>query len=82
MTIQRLVYMANQIESFFIAEAPDHAAAAIADHIRKYWDPRMRRQIFEHLAAHGGEGLKPAALAAIQTLAASDPAAKTAPAAT
>lgn len=54
------------------------APAAIADHIRKYWDPRMRRQIFEHLAAHGGEGLKPAALAAIQTLAASDPAAKTA----
>lgn len=78
MSAKRLVYMANQIESFFIAEAPDHAAAAIADHIRKYWDPRMRRQIFEHLATHGGEGLKPAALAAVQSLAASDPAAKTA----
>jgi len=78
MTVQRLVYMANQIAAFFDAEAPDHAPAAIADHIRKFWDPRMRRQIFEHLAAHGGEGLKPAALAAIQSLAASDPAAKTA----
>jgi formate dehydrogenase subunit delta len=78
MTIKRLVYMANQIEAFFAAEAPDRAPAAIAEHIRKFWDPRMRRQIFEHLAAYGGEGLKPAALAAIQTLAASDPAAKTA----
>jgi formate dehydrogenase subunit delta len=78
MSAKRLVYMANQIAAFFVAEAPDRAAAAVADHIRKFWDPRMRRQIFEHLAADGGEGLKPAALAAIQSLAASDPAAKTA----
>jgi formate dehydrogenase subunit delta len=77
MTAQRLVYMANQIAAFFVAEAPDHAPAAIADHIRKFWDPRMRRQIFEHLAVHGGEGLRPAALAAIQSLAASDPVART-----
>ena len=78
MTVQRLVYMANQIATFFVSEAPDTAAAATADHIRKFWDPRMRRQILDHLAAGRGEGLKPVALAAIQILAAGDPVAKAA----
>ena len=70
MTVKRLVYMANQIATFFAAEAKDKAAAATATHITKFWDPRMRKQIFEHLAQHKGEGLSPIALAAVQSLAA------------
>lgn len=70
MTLQRLVYMANQIATFFAGEAKDKAAAATADHISKFWDPRMRKQIFQHLAQHKGEGLSPVALAAVQSLAA------------
>jgi len=69
-TIQRLVYMANQIAAFFAGEAKHKAAAATADHISKFWDPRMRKQIFEHLAQHKGEGLSPIALVAVQSLAA------------
>jgi formate dehydrogenase subunit delta len=53
-----LVHMANQIGAFFQAE-PDRAAAleGIAGHLRRFWDPRMRRQILAWLDEHGGEGL-------------------------
>jgi formate dehydrogenase subunit delta len=54
--LERLVYMANQIARNLRAQAPDNAVAATADHIAKFWDPRMRQQIRAHLAA-GGEGL-------------------------
>ncbi len=29
-----------------------------ATHLNNYWDPRMRKHLFEHLAK-GGEGLDP-----------------------
>ncbi len=54
----RLIYMANQIGSFFDSQGHDKAVAGIAEHIKKFWDPRMRKKIFEHLDA-GGEGLRP-----------------------
>ena len=53
---QRLVYMANQIGKFFQSQGHDKAVPGVADHIRKFWDPRMRKQIYAHLAA-GGAGL-------------------------
>ena len=43
-TEERLVYMANQIARNFAASG-DGAAAATADHIAKFWDPRMRGRI-------------------------------------
>ncbi len=54
----RLVYMANQIGAFFKSQRSDVAVKGISEHIRKFWDPRMRRQIFAHLD-DGGEGLDP-----------------------
>jgi formate dehydrogenase subunit delta len=42
-TEERLVYMANQIAREF-ARVGDPAAAT-ADHIAKFWDPRMRGRI-------------------------------------
>ena len=39
----------------------------IADHIEKFWDPRMRREIGLHIA-QGGAGLDPLAKAAIEAL--------------
>jgi len=52
----RLVTMANQIGWFFAPQRQDEPAAAIATHIRKFWDPRMRAAIIAHLE-HGGAGL-------------------------
>ena len=43
--------------------------AATLDHVAKFGQPRMRRQILEHLGAHRGEGLNEIALAAIRKLA-------------
>jgi formate dehydrogenase subunit delta len=55
--IERLVDMVNDIANFFHSE-PDHAAAVagIAGHLRKFWEPRMRKQIIAHLDG-GGHGL-------------------------
>jgi formate dehydrogenase subunit delta len=52
-----LVKMANDIGAFFESEAgADGAAAAVANHMKRFWDPRMRKQIVAHGAA-GGVGL-------------------------
>ena len=42
-TEDKLVMQANQIASFFAAQGEAKAVPAIADHIRKFWDPEMRR---------------------------------------
>ncbi len=46
-TADKLVYMANQIASFFASQPKDEAASGVAKHINDFWDPRMRRQFFE-----------------------------------
>jgi formate dehydrogenase subunit delta len=43
-TDEKLIYMANQIASFFAAQGEAKAVPAIADHIKKFWDPEMRRK--------------------------------------
>jgi formate dehydrogenase subunit delta len=65
---QKLVIMANQIAKFFSSQKHDKAVAGTADHIAKYWDPRMRGRIRVHLA-EGGAGLDPLAKEAIAALA-------------
>ena len=68
MSLESLVRMANDIGHFFAAEPKRaDAVAGVANHIRRFWDPRMRRQIAAHLAA-GGEGLEPLAREALSSL--------------
>ncbi|MGD0317997.1 MAG: formate dehydrogenase subunit delta [Xanthobacteraceae bacterium] len=67
MSLDKLVYMANQIGKFFATQGPEQAAAGTADHIKKFWDPRMRATILAHLQA-GGQGLDPVARAALERL--------------
>ena len=69
MDLPKLIYMANQIAGFFEAQGEAVAVAGAEDHLRRFWDPRMRREIVAHLAA-GGEGLAPVARAAVERLAA------------
>ena len=52
----RLVYMANQIGKFFEAQRANKDVPGIANHIKKFWDPRMRKAIFAYVDA-GGDGL-------------------------
>lgn len=67
-----LVRMANQIADFFQSYPEAEGVEGVATHIKKFWDPRMRRGIFAHLD-QGGAGLKPLALKALQQLAAQQP---------
>lgn len=57
MDINNLVHMANQIGEFFSAYPDrDEALEGIANHIRKFWEPRMRLKLFEGIdAGHTGE---------------------------
>ena len=58
MSLDRLIYMANQIGDFFMSQHGKDPALGIADHLKKFWDPRMRKAIFAYLDA-GGDGLDP-----------------------
>ena len=49
MSNDRLAYMANQIGHFFAHQKEEQAVASINDHLRKFWDPRMRNQILHAL---------------------------------
>ncbi len=64
MSAEKLVRMVNQIEKFFAHQPSEIAIEAIADHLRKFWDPRMRAQ----LLALGGTGLEPRARQAAERL--------------
>ena len=67
MSPDRLIYMANQIGRFFRSQGHGQAVPGIAEHIQKFWDPRMRKSIFAHLD-NGGAGLDPEVREAIATL--------------
>jgi formate dehydrogenase subunit delta len=56
MQIEKLVYMANQIGKFFAPQGAEAEIAGVEDHLRKFWDPRMRTQIIDHVRG-GGSGL-------------------------
>ncbi len=67
MSPDRLIYMANQIGKFFASQGSKQAVTGTAEHIGKFWDPRMRAAIFAYLEK-GGEGLDPDVRAAIAQL--------------
>lgn len=62
-TSEKLVRMANQIATFFHSKPREEGIAGVAEHINKFWEPRMRRQLFEMIDA-GGEGFDDYVLAA------------------
>lgn len=68
MNAEHLVKMANQIEAFFRSEPdPDVAVGAIENHLRKFWEPRMRRAIVAHVE-RGDPGLGELATRAVRRL--------------
>lgn len=65
--IDKLVMMANQIARNLAVQGEAKAVAGTADHIARFWDPRMRAAIIAH-AAECGDDLVPAARAAVRSL--------------
>jgi len=67
MSPEKLAYMANQIGKFFAHQPHDKAVASIADHLRRFWDPRMRATILGQYDAVKGQ-LDPAVQQAVEQL--------------
>lgn len=61
-TIDRLVMMANQIAANLSTEA--NPVEATAEHIRLFWDPRMKSMVIQPNV----DGLSPVAKAGIKLL--------------
>ena len=55
--LDRLLTMANQIGDFFEPYPPARRVEGIRNHLRTYWDPRMREALLEHIE-RGGDGLQ------------------------
>jgi len=73
MNIDLLIKMANEISAYFASE-PDteQAVKDVAGHLRRYWEPRMRRQIITYYAERQGAGLSDLALRGVGLLAAAE----------
>lgn len=67
MSPEKLVHMANQIATFFRTQPGSDQADRVAQHLRDYWDPRMRAQIMQ-IAADPESGLSPLAQEAVARL--------------
>ena len=63
----KIIRMANQIATFFHSQPGTDQADRVAAHLKDYWEPRMRQQLREHIAA-GGEGLDPLVLGAARLI--------------
>jgi formate dehydrogenase subunit delta len=75
MNNDNLVKMANQISRFFEVWTDREAARGeVADHLVRFWDPRMRAALCAHLASRGqASGLCSLAQEAVATLPAVTP---------
>jgi formate dehydrogenase subunit delta len=67
MESENMVHMANQIALFFASYPKEEAVAGVTDHLQKFWEPRMRKQIIGYVA-EGGHGLHDLALEAVKRL--------------
>ncbi|CAD6510473.1 hypothetical protein LMG28727_00347 [Paraburkholderia kirstenboschensis] len=63
MDTQNLIDMANRIGDFFDS-MPDReeAVTGVADHIRRFWEPRMRRALLASLDAPDAGGIAMSAI--------------------
>ena len=78
MTTQNLVHMVNQVAVFFASYSKAEAIEGTANHLKSFWDPRMRREIEAHLKDKAGSGLSHIALEAVKRIARRDAAKKSA----
>lgn len=66
MNSETLVRNLNRIGNFFDAMPNrEQALHDIAEHVRKFWEPRMRREMLAYLDEKGGEGLSEIVLVAL-----------------
>ena len=62
-----MVHNANQIALYFASFPREEAIAGVTDHIQKFWEKRMKKQIVEYIAK-GGNGLHELVVEAVKRL--------------
>ena len=67
MEADKMIHNANQIALFWASYPHEEALAGVLTHLKRYWEPRMKKQIREYVA-HGGSGLHALALEAVKQL--------------
>ena len=67
MSPDKMIYMANQIATFFESKPHAEGVQGIADHINTFWEPRMRVQLFVLLDC-GTDGFKSLLLEAVPAI--------------
>jgi formate dehydrogenase subunit delta len=65
---RKLVKMANEIAAFFAAE-PDRKVGVegVANHLKRFWEPRMRREFLALFDRDGGQGMHELVVEALKT---------------
>jgi formate dehydrogenase subunit delta len=58
MSAEKITRMANDIAKFMESKPHAEGVDLLSSHINDFWEPRMRRQLFEIIDA-GGAGLRP-----------------------
>jgi formate dehydrogenase subunit delta len=61
------IRLINQVVIHFGYLPTERAATEVADHVRKFWDPRMKRRLFELVDSEASD-FEPVALAAAALL--------------
>ena len=68
MSTDNLVVMVNRIGEFFeVMPDKEEGYIGVVTHIKKFWEPRMRQALKQHIDHANGEGIKPFVLEALKT---------------
>jgi hypothetical protein len=67
MQTRDMIRMLNQIGEFFKSYTEKEATEGIAEHINKFWDPRMRKDLFAYID-QGGQGIAPLVMTAVPAI--------------
>ena len=70
MNTDLMIKMVNEISAFFAGEDDqEQAARDVEQHLRKFWEPRMRAQLLDYFAQRQGAGLSELSIKAVTRLA-------------
>lgn len=61
MSHDKLIYMANQIATFFSSQPGSDQAHRVAAHLNDFWNPDMRQALLRRIEAGEAAGLHPLA---------------------
>lgn len=64
----RMIHKANQIAAYFKHYPEDRAIEGVADHLQKFWPPKMRAQLLAYIEDEQGADLEELVIKAAKKL--------------